>query len=294
MLMDVWGRLRSALAGGRVDLWKRFDRQQKAISGTMSNFYLAFDTKTRRKVGLKVLDPAKTAAFAARLKGLNKPSEGEIAASLHHQRIVRTFEHGVAKTGEQFLVMEFLEGPGLNSLIVSRSELLDGRRLALIRQAAEAVAAVHEAGYIHRDICPRNFMISPGGDSLKLIDFGLTVPATAPFMQSGNRTGTPDYMAPEIVRRRPTDQRLDLFALGVTAYELCTFQLPWPSSERTGKAALAHDTRPPVDLLELRPQTHPALAAVIMQCLEVDPAARPQSAAEWLRRLSGIPGENTC
>ena len=84
---------------------------------------------------------------------------------------------------------------------------------SLLRQAAEALAAVHRAGYIHRDICPRNFVVDKDCESLKLIDFGLTVPATPPFMQPGNRTGTPNYMAPEVVRRRPTDQRLDIFCL---------------------------------------------------------------------------------
>ena len=109
--------------------------------------------------------------------------------------------------------MEFLDGPGLNSLIIARSKLLDGNRLTLARQAAEALEAVHAAGFIHRDICPRNFVCSPDATSLKLIDFGLTVPAEKEFMLPGNRTGTPNYMAPEVVRRKPTDQRLDIYSL---------------------------------------------------------------------------------
>ena len=290
--MGLFDRFKSMMPSKAVDVSARFDRRRAAISGTMSSFYMAFDRKTRQKVGLKILDLKKTAAFNARFKGLEKPSEGQIATSLDHPHIVKTFEHGVTKSGEEFVVSEFLEGPGLNSLLISRSEVLNGNRLTLIRQAAEAVAAVHAAGFIHRDICPRNFIVRPSGDWLWLIDFGLSVPATAPFMQPGNRTGTPSYMAPEIVRRRKTDRRLDIFALGVTAFEMCTFELPWPSADVTGKAALAHDTVAPVDIRELRPQIDATLADVIMRCLAPAPDARPKSAEALLRMLRDVEHED--
>ena len=144
--------------------------------------------------------------------------------------------------------MEFLDGPGLNSLIIGRSKLLDGNRLALARQAAEALEAVHDAGFIHRDICPRNFVCSKDATSLKLIDFGLTVPAEKEFMLPGNRTGTPNYMAPEVVRRKPTDQRLDIFSFGASMYELFAFELPWQRGT-DGRAAMGHGQsgRPPLE-----------------------------------------------
>ena len=129
--------------------------------------------------------------------------------------------------------------------------------MQFIRQAAEALDAVHEAGFIHRDVCPRNLLVcTDDGEDLKLIDFGLTVPATRPFMQPGNRTGTPNYMAPELVRRRPTDQRLDVFAFGVTAYEICTFELPWlRGDDGHGR----HDPRPAArsTSAKYRPQINP-------------------------------------
>ena len=124
----------------------------------MSKFYMARDRETGEIVGLKILDKEKTAAFEARFRGLNKPSEGEIAVQLQHPQIVRTFRHGMTTKGEQFLVMEFLDGPGLNSLIIGRHPDWPARELTFLRQAAEALAAVHEAGFIHRDICPRNFV----------------------------------------------------------------------------------------------------------------------------------------
>jgi serine/threonine-protein kinase len=285
--MSLLTSLKSILRGGRCDVASRFELLREAISGTMSEFYMARDRQTGNIVGLKILDAKKTADFEGRFKGLKKPSEGMIAISLDHPRIVKTFEHGITTTGQQYLVMEFIEGQGLNSLIIARSPLLARNRLRLIQQAAEAVAAVHQAGYIHRDVCPRNFVVSPDGQSLKLIDFGLTVPATAPFMQPGNRTGTPNYMAPELVRRQKTDARLDIFSFGVTAYEMCTHELPWERCA-DGLAAMSHATHPPVPILQRNPKLHPVLAKAISQCMEPAVNNRGPSMDHFLNQLRRV------
>jgi serine/threonine-protein kinase len=107
-------------------------------------------------------------------------------------------------------------------------------------------------------------------------------------MQPGNRTGTPNYMAPEIVRRRATDHRLDIFSLGVTCFQVATFELPWPSQDVSGKAAMLHDTKEPLDIRAVRPDIHPKLARLIMECLATQPSARPQSADEILRALAEL------
>ena len=124
----------------------------------------------------------------------------------------------------------------------------------------------------------------------KLTDFGLSVPATGPFLQPGNRTGTPNYMAPELVRRFPTDHRVDVFSFGVTAYEICTNELPWPRGT-TGLAAMTHD-QPPHDIRRCRPTIHPDLAAAIHACIEPDLRARCPSMKEFLRRIRGIERED--
>jgi serine/threonine-protein kinase len=183
--------------------------------------------------------------------------------------------------------MEFLEGPNMNTALAAHDPCLEGHRVHLIRQAAEAVAAVHQAGFIHRDICPRNFLLTNKRQDLKLIDFGLTVPATRWYMQPGNRTGTPNYMAPELVRRRPTDHRLDVFAFGVTAYEFCTFELPWMRGE-TGMAAMAHD-RPPADIRKYRPGLNPQLARAIHACIEPEPNLRCPSMEAFLKMIARVP-----
>jgi serine/threonine-protein kinase len=152
----------------------------------------------------------------------------------------------------------------------------------------EAIQAVHKAGFIHRDVCPRNFIVAPDVMSLKLIDFGLTLPKKREYMLPGNRTGTPLFMAPEIVRRKPTDERVDIFSLGVSAYQMWTFEFPWPSTDKTGQGALQHDSKPPTPIAEVVPNIERTLARTIMQCLAPDPNSRPESATEVLRLIKSV------
>lgn len=287
--MGLLGNFKTLFAGGKVNVAARFELLREAISGTMSTFYMARDRNNGQVVGLKVLDLKKTASLESRFVGVTKPKEGEIALAMTHPYVVKTFEHGLTTEGEQYLVMEFLDGPGLNSLIVARDHRLEGRRMTLIREAAEALAAVHRAGYIHRDICPRNFVVDKNCNSLKLIDFGLSVPATPPFMQPGNRTGTANYMAPEVVRRRPTSHRLDIFAFGVTAYELCAFELPWPRG--AGLAAMAHGSQEPTDIRTYCRKINPRLESAILACLQPSPSDRPASMDEFLKLIKGVEHE---
>jgi len=288
--MPLFDHLKTILSSsGHLNVSKRFVLLHEAISGTMSSFYMARDLRTDTVVGLKLLDAKKTAAFEGRFKGLNKPSEGEIAIQFKHPNIVDTTEFGLTTDGAPYLVMEFLEGPNLNTALAARDPCLEGRRVHFIRDAAKAIAAVHEAGFIHRDICPRNFLMTNKRQDLKLIDFGLTVPAMPLFMQPGNRTGTPNYMAPELVRRRSTDQRLDVFAFGVTAYEFCSFELPWLRGT-TGMAAMTHD-QPPIDIHEYCPDINPQLAKAIHACIEPDVDHRCPSMEAFLRMIRRVPDD---
>jgi serine/threonine-protein kinase len=288
MANTILTKLQEMFKDRRVDVAERFQIMREAVSGTMSNFFMATDRTTNRTVGLKLLDPEKCAAFEARFKGLKKPSEGEIAMLLKHPRIVETLEAGSTKDGKQYVVMEFVSGTGMHALIKNRDPVLNGNRHILFRQMAEAIDAVHRAGFIHRDICPRNFIVAPDGKSLKLIDFGLTLPIQKEYMLPGNRTGTPLFMAPEIVRRKPTDQRVDLFSLGVSAYQLWSFDFPWPSTDTTGTGALQHDSREPTPIKELCPKIEPTAAKVMMQCIQADAERRPQSAAEVVKLLAKV------
>ncbi|HEY2826126.1 MAG TPA: serine/threonine-protein kinase [Pirellulales bacterium] len=280
-----------SMLSSKVDIDSKYEMLRETVSGTMSSFFKVRDRQTGKIVGLKILDAEKSNIVESRFKGCNKPSEAEVGMALNHPNIVKTLGHGTSYENKQFIVLEFLDGAGLNSILMSRSPHLDGRRLDLIRKMAEAVAAVHKAGFIHRDICPRNFMVSPQFDRVTLIDFGLTLPAKPEFMQPGNRTGTPNYMSPEIVRRRKTDQRVDVFAFGVTAYEVMTFELPWTRGI-DGRAALEHDLAPPVEILERRPKINKTLAKAIMWCLAANPDDRCPSLERFLNAIANVKSDD--
>ncbi|MCC6508958.1 MAG: serine/threonine protein kinase [Pirellulaceae bacterium] len=295
--MGLFDKLKGMMGGRggqrRVsDIEARFERLRSAVSGTMSNFIVARDRETNTIVGVKLCDIEKVNFFESRFKGMGKPSEGEIATSMHHKYVVETLEYGMSTKGAPYLVMEFVDGPGLQTLIHNREAgQLEGKRLLLMGQMAEALPYVHASGYIHRDICPRNFICSADINLIKLIDFGLTVPATKDFMAPGNRTGTPLYMAPEVVRRRATDQRVDIFSFGVTCYQLFTFEHPWPGSETSGLAALNHDTSNATDIFTFRPDLNKQLGALIMQSIKAKPEERVQSMEQFLKLFKQIPSE---
>ncbi len=272
-----------------IDVEARFERMRTSAVGTMSAFYVAKDRENNRLVGIKLLDMEKHDLFEARFKGLKKPGEGEIALAMKHPKVVKTFEAGVTPKGQPVLVMEYIEGPSLQQIIVKKQQhLIAGTEVRLIRDMAESLKYVHDQGYIHRDICPRNYICLPDMSGLKLIDFGLTVPAKPPFMAPGNRTGTPLYMSPEIVRRRATDKRVDIFSLGVTAYCLCTMNHPWQGEVVTGKAALQHDTTEPTPILQRTPDLDPRLARLIMHAIQPNVQARVQTIDKFLATLDTI------
>ena len=279
----------SGIFGGgpkQVYLWKRFERLRESNTGTMSAFYRVRDRKDGEVRGLKIIDRVKSAPIEGRYKGLGKPSEGEIGTQITGPNIARTIEWGEATTGDPFVLQEFVEGSLLHTLLSAKKVLLPpDQRIDLVRQAASAILVVHKAGFVHRDICPRNFMLKHDG-SLILFDFGLTVPDKPVFLQPGNRIGTPNYMAPEVVRRRQADKRLDIFSFGVTAYEICTLASPWPRGT-TGNAAMAHDT-PPAPIEEHWPEIPQPLAAAITACLAAEPAGRPETMDRFLGAIAKV------
>ncbi len=287
------GLLEKLLGKKKLDYKKRFTLLKAAISGTMSEFYMARDKETDQIVGLKILDKEKTRQVDERfraMKGIYKPREGEIAIKFKHPYIVNTFEEGFTTNNEQYLVMEYLEGTGLNNILMIKQDYLAGARLMYIRQCAEALQVVHKAGFIHRDFCPRNLLFTGDGKILKLTDFGLSLPNRSPFTDPGNRTGTPNYMAPELIRRRATDERVDIFAFGVTMYELCTRELPWPRGTN-GLAAMTHD-QPPEPITKFRPAINPTLAKAIHWCLKAEPRDRCPSMGDFLKMIERVEYED--
>jgi len=270
-----------------IDVNKRFDLVGRTGQGSMSKAWRARDRDLGRMVFLKLLDKQKTAKFEARFPGLKRPREGVICMALRHKNIVQTFEHGSTTEGEQYLVMELIDGMGLNFLIETNSPALEGQRVSILVQLAEAIGYLHKAGYLHRDICPRNVMVTSKG-LVKVIDFGLAIPFRPEFCKPGNRTGTPDYLAPELIKRTTTDHRVDLFAMGVTAYEVFTGRLPWDKGE-SRQTLESHMNTPGRDPREYRPGLDERVAAFLVKSIERNPADRFQTAEEFGEALQTLP-----
>jgi serine/threonine-protein kinase len=99
-------------------------------------------------------------------------------------------------------------------------------------------------------------------------------------------------MSPEVSRRQKTDQRLDMFSFGMTAYHLCAFELPWPVSDKPAMSALAYSATAPVDILTYAPKLNPTLAQTIMQCLSPNPSQRPQTGGDFVRMIREVQSDN--
>lgn len=274
-----------------VDVSKRFDLLGRTGQGSMSKVWRARDKNIGRVVCLKVLDKEKTARFEARFPGLKRPTEGMVLMTLRHPNIVTTFEHGLTTQGEPYVVMELIEGMGLNFLIETRSPNLKGKRVELLGQITDGLEYLHGQKYLHRDICPRNVMVTNEG-VVKLIDFGLTVPYAPQFCKPGNRTGTPSYLAPELIKRTTTDHRIDLFALGVTAYEMFTGNLPWEKSESL-TTLMSHMNTPGKDPRDLVPTMDAELAEALIKAIKRDPSERFQTAGELREAFRSLPNKNS-
>jgi serine/threonine protein kinase len=270
-----------------INVSKRFDLLGRTGQGSMSKVWRARDRNLGRIVCLKLLDRVKTAKFDARFPGLKRPMEGAVCVALRHKNIVQSYEHGLTTEKEQYVVMELIEGMGLNFLIETHSRELEGKRINFLAQAADAFEYMHQQGYLHRDICPRNIMVTQEG-LVKIIDFGLTLPYRPEFCKPGNRTGTPNYLAPELIKRTTTDHRVDMFALGVTAYEVFTGHLPWEKAESL-QTLLSHLNSPGRDPRDFCPDMDERVARFLIKAIERDPRDRFQTPGEFREALKRLP-----
>ncbi len=271
----------------RENIAKRFDILGSVGSGSMSKVHRAMDRKLGREVCLKILDKKQHESLISRFPGLKRPEEGEVAVSLQHPNLVSTYDWGWTQKDEPFLVMELIKGVGLNYFADTEGRQPLNRRVGYLTQSADGLAYFHQQGYIHRDISPKNIMVTDQGVA-KIIDFGLCVPNQPAFRKPGNRTGTLRYMAPELIRRSVTDERIDIFSFGVTAYEVLTGSLPWEGTAESMQEAMSHVNVSGRDPRELNPNLDAETAEILLKGIARDPNERIRSMkdfADSLRRL---------
>jgi serine/threonine-protein kinase len=212
-------------------------------------------------------------------------SEVTMAREVAHPNVVRVYDIGQLADGEVFLSMEFIDGEDLASLLRRAGRLSPEKSVQIARELCAGLGAAHEHGVLHRDLKPSNIVID-GDGHVHIADFGIA--AFAPTAADHDHeymvpdmvpeiplAGTPAFMAPGLFHHKQPSKQSDLYALGMVLYEVATGREPFGGMPADGLQAAVELIPPTV----LCPEIEPALAAAILQCLEEDPARRPESAA---------------
>jgi tetratricopeptide (TPR) repeat protein/tRNA A-37 threonylcarbamoyl transferase component Bud32 len=274
---DLATRIAAALAD-------RYRIERELGQGGMATVYLAEDLKHRRRVAVKVLRPE----LAESIGGARFLREIEIAAQLTHPHILPLHDSGEAG-GFLYYVMPYVDGEPLRAKLSRDGALPPADAARYLREVADALAYAHAHGVVHRDIKPENVMIS--GRHAMVMDFGIakavSEAADSPegLTTVGMTLGTPAYMSPEQAVADPSiDHRADIYALGVMGYEMVAGRTPF-DARSPQQVLAAHVTQAPEPLLARAPGCPPALASLVMRCLEKRAADRPQSAADLVAPL---------
>ncbi|GAB4057502.1 serine/threonine-protein kinase [Catellatospora paridis] len=245
-------------------------------SGGTATVWRARDERLGRMVAVKLLDPR---LLGDELSVQRLQDEAHALARLRHRHIAEVYDCGAVRQGSHitaaYLVMELLDGESVSQALARQTTLPWPQAVTVAAQTAEALAAAHARGIVHRDITSANVLLA--ADGVKLIDFGICAPTGSDERDpDGNLIGTPAYFAPERVDGQPVQPSADVFAVGVLLYRMLTGFLPWQADTPIGLLT-APRLRPPQPLPEI-PGLPDAVAAAVMACLHHDPAARPTAA----------------
>jgi len=255
-------------------------------SGGMATVYLAEDTRHHRQVALKVLRPE----LAATLGAERFTREIETVAQFQHPHILPLLDSGEAR-GFLYYVMPYVEGESLRDRLARHGELPIHDAVKLLVEVVDALAYAHAHGVVHRDIKPDNVLLS--GRHALVMDFGVAKALSEAsggnqLTTAGVALGTPAYMAPEQAAADPhIDHRADLYAVGVLGYELVSGGPPFVG-KTAAEVLAAQVTQQPEPLAARRAACPPALAQILMKCLEKRPADRWQTADELLAQLEPL------
>ncbi|MFJ2031431.1 serine/threonine protein kinase [Streptosporangium sp. NPDC087985] len=254
----------------------RYRLDTRIGAGGMGEVWRGEDIVLARTVAVKVLLPGRTDApgFLVRFQG-----EARAMATINHPGVVDVYDYGIHEVpgagATAYLVMKFVDGEPLDRLLARLGSIPPGPAMELISQAASAMQAVHDQGIVHRDIKPGNLLVRSDG-TLVLTDFGIArSDAASRLTDAGMVLGTAAYCAPEQAEGAPVTPAVDIYALGVVAYECLAGQRPF-DGDTPVTIALKHirETPPP-----LPPHIPPAIRALVERALSKDPARRFPSAA---------------
>ncbi len=249
----------------------------------MGTVWRGEDPLLARSVAVKTLDPrlAEDDDLRARFR-----REAVAAAAVAHPNIVATYDTG-EDDGVAYIVMELVEGATLRQAIDLHGALPPARAADIAAQVADALAAAHARGLVHRDVKPSNVLVQLDG-RVKVTDFGIAKAAdqsAEELTRTGSVMGTAKYLAPEQLEGQPVDERADVYSLGLVLFEMLAGQTPF-GAETEIATAVARLTTPPPRLGNLRPHLAPGLAHVVDRALERNPEDRWPNAASMRDALA--------
>lgn len=252
--------------------------------GGMAYVYKAFDKLLERYVAIKILkeDFARTEDFLNKFK-----LEATSAASLSDENIVGIYDVGneiINGVNTEYIVMEMIEGKTLKSIIDEEAPLSNERVIYYAKQIALALQAAHRKGVVHRDIKPANILINKQ-DKVKVTDFGIArVSSQQTLTYTSSILGTVHYISPEQAKGLPTDNRSDLYSLGIVLYEMATGKVPF-DADTPVSIAIKHLQEEPTPIRELNPDIDPNLEKIINKLLSKELPTRYQTATELFSNL---------
>ena len=256
----------------------RYEIIGKIGAGGMSDVYKAKDLTLGRFVAIKVLKPE----FSEDLNFVTKfRTEAQSAAGLEHPNIVNIYDVGSEK-GMHYIVMEYVEGITLKTYIEKKGQLSFKEAVSIAIQVGRGIEAAHSKGIIHRDIKPQNIIISKDG-KVKVTDFGIAKAITSNTV-STNAMGSVHYTSPEQARGGFSDQRSDIYSIGITLFEMVTGQVPF-DGETTVEVAMKHLQQEITPPSELVPDIPYSLEQIILKCTQKSSERRYESTGALIQDL---------
>jgi serine/threonine protein kinase/Tfp pilus assembly protein PilF len=262
---------------------KRYQIIEDLGRGGMGRLYRVLDTKINQEVALKILRPeiSRDQETIGRFS-----NELRLARQVAHKNVCRMYHLGETE-GTHFIIMEYIPGQDLQSMIKMTKQLSMETAVSIAMQICEGLAEAHRMGVIHRDLKPGNVMIDKEGNA-RILDFGIARSLESRGMtQSGHLIGTPEYMSPEQAQDTGIDQRSDIYSLGIILYEMVTGKVPF-TGDTPISITIKHIEETPKSPQELAPNIPEVLNHLILKCLAKNKEYRYQSAKQLYTELAKI------